>query len=541
MTQPDAPFSPLPEMQPEIALLSAGQICLLHNIRDDSALDEDFLASIRTQGILNRVIVKRGPCEHEHEYVAIAGHRRIQAEGEVRGVNSISVPVEIVAEDRELDVVFMLVENLQRKDIEPLEEGRAYAELVREHGWSQAEVAQSVGKSGSHVSERIALLGLTDKAKAMIANGNLPLRAAAKLTKLPHALVDEVLAQPGRKSEDSIEWDIKRAVQDAERDAEALKVAAQYAQEGWTVHRKAPAGATLVRLNDSNFGSGGLKLNMTVGKFKKEPGALVVIKRGSNYGSTKADVTYYTTDLARYSDGGANAAATAETPAKTNDEEQALKAEILEHRRDWFRTFVRGKVDNKVILERLTPVLWTSLVEREAVEMAEALGLFAADEESDQKLARERLRAHVEGKKIGEQLRICYLARFASELDAGLHRWDSLRVPQALLDAGYEPTALEQTELEAFKATNAAEWAEFRQMNVDDLGGMAEGNEMERFLAACSEAEANGDTPEDYDSPVIYEILDTWDQRDQDASVEEDEGEQAMTGGEAIGEEHAGE
>jgi ParB/RepB/Spo0J family partition protein len=556
MTQPVA--GPPPPMPETFTTLSPDSICLQHNIRDGEPVDaiigdDDFVQSIASQGILVRCTVRRGPCEHGKEYVAIAGHRRIITESHVRGLEG-QVPVEIIDEDRELDVVYMLVENMQRKDLTALEEARGYGELVREYRWSQADVARSVGKSTSHVSERVQLLGLTELAKDKINDGSLPVRAALKLTKLPHALVDEVLAIPGQKSEHYIDHDIK-AVQ---RKHAAKKLAAEQmaalTKAGANVVTKNPAGSVLVLLKgESHYAPNALRLDMTPAQFYKEPCAFVVVKAASSFYDTAPSVKHYTADKDRYlaQDGaGAKHVAAANTATADYIEGGATQDEldtIHEHRRAWFRTFARNKPANDVVLRQLVPILWNSISSFQARELADALGLLADDDDpNDRDLPHDRLKAYVSDKKMAEQLRICYLAWYAADLNDGIGQYHSRHVPKTLLAAGYDPTDLEQIWMDADDEERTKEWAEYRKNVVEDYDSVAETGEMDEFLAACETDIAAGNWPDDFDHPLV----ETWDQRLDAAEVDTDpnptdedgnDAEPEMTAGEAIGEERAGE
>lgn len=114
-------------------------------------------------------------------FLIIAGHRRLAAAKQA-GLETVPVYVRVLEEhDR---IAAMLVENLQRSDLTPLEEAAAFHRLVDEFGMTQRELTVKVGRSQGHVSKRLALLELPKNVLAALDSGGITLDDARELTKL---------------------------------------------------------------------------------------------------------------------------------------------------------------------------------------------------------------------------------------------------------------------------------------------------------------------------------------------------------------------
>lgn len=123
---------------------------------------EELADSIREHGIIQPLIVSPGEGE---TYILVAGERRLQA---ARQVGLRTVPAILrKASDREL-LELALIENIQRADLNPLEEADAYRQLTEDFGLSHEEVAQRVGKSRPAVSNTMRLLDLSDTVKNVL-------------------------------------------------------------------------------------------------------------------------------------------------------------------------------------------------------------------------------------------------------------------------------------------------------------------------------------------------------------------------------------
>jgi len=145
---------------------------------DEAALEE-LAASIRTHGLLQPVLVTR----KHNSWVLVAGERRWRA-AQKAGLEVIPALVVHPTEREELE--YALVENLQREDLNPLEEARAYAVLMERFGLSQEEVAERVEKSRPAVANALRLLKLPEDIQQNVENGTLSAGHARALLALPN-------------------------------------------------------------------------------------------------------------------------------------------------------------------------------------------------------------------------------------------------------------------------------------------------------------------------------------------------------------------
>jgi ParB family transcriptional regulator, chromosome partitioning protein len=158
----------------------------------DTELDE-LTASLRERGIIQPIVVRpaRGAAG-AHEI--IAGERRWRA-AQRAGLHEVPVII-VEATDAEA-LQLAIIENVQRADLNPLEEADGYRALIEEFGNSQEEIAKIVGKSRSYVANTLRLLKLPDAVKAYIHAGKLDAGHARMLVGAPNAeeLADEIVAR----------------------------------------------------------------------------------------------------------------------------------------------------------------------------------------------------------------------------------------------------------------------------------------------------------------------------------------------------------
>jgi ParB family chromosome partitioning protein len=127
----------------------------------------DLAASIKEKGVLSPILVRPiGPDRYE----IVAGERRWRA-AQIAKLHDVPVVVRELADDQALEIA--IIENVQRADLNAIEEGAAYDELVTKFGRTQEDVAREVGKSRSHVANTIRLLRLPDQVKAWVREGKL--------------------------------------------------------------------------------------------------------------------------------------------------------------------------------------------------------------------------------------------------------------------------------------------------------------------------------------------------------------------------------
>jgi ParB family chromosome partitioning protein len=132
----------------------------------DEALSE-LAASIKEKGVLTPILVRPlGPDSYE----IVAGERRWRA-AQLAKLHDVPVVVRELADDQALELA--IIENVQRADLNAIEEGTAYEELISKFGRTQDDVAREVGKSRSHIANTIRLLRLPNQVKAWIREGKL--------------------------------------------------------------------------------------------------------------------------------------------------------------------------------------------------------------------------------------------------------------------------------------------------------------------------------------------------------------------------------
>jgi ParB family chromosome partitioning protein len=143
----------------------------------------ELAESIRQHGVLQPLLVSRMEAEGgAPTYQVIAGGRRLEA-ARLAGLAHVPVVVKETTPREGLELA--LVENLQRKDLNPLEEAQAYRRLVDEFGLSQSELSTRVGRSRSAVANALRLLGLSDELKASLARDEISEGHARAILSLP--------------------------------------------------------------------------------------------------------------------------------------------------------------------------------------------------------------------------------------------------------------------------------------------------------------------------------------------------------------------
>lgn len=163
---------------------------------------QELQDSILTNGLLQPLVVRPDP-EEKGAFQLVAGERRLRA---VTNLRWDEVPVVVRDVDNQTLLVLALVENIQRAQLGPLEEADGYRSLVDKFGFTQAEVAEAVGKSRSAVTNTLRLLRLPPSVRRLLSDGDLSMGHARALLSLDH---------PGRISE----------------------LARRAAEEGWSVRK----------------------------------------------------------------------------------------------------------------------------------------------------------------------------------------------------------------------------------------------------------------------------------------------------------------
>lgn len=156
---------------------------------DDDRLDE-LAESIRSQGLVQPLVVTP---QGDGKYAIIAGERRWRA-AQRAGLDAVPVIVREIADDREL-LELALVENLQREDLNAIEEAEAYQMLQERFELSQEQIAQRVGKARSTVANSLRLLRLPAPIHALLRDGRLTAGQARPLLTLADTKTQQELAE----------------------------------------------------------------------------------------------------------------------------------------------------------------------------------------------------------------------------------------------------------------------------------------------------------------------------------------------------------
>ena len=147
---------------------------------DNSALDE-LADSMKQRGVVQPILVR----PHGKNFQIVAGERRWRAAQRAR-LHHIPAIVRALSDEETLEIA--IVENVQRKDLNPIEEAEAYARLAADFGHGQAKLAELVGKSRSHVANLIRLLELPKQVRQLVADGKLSMGHGRALINAPDSV-----------------------------------------------------------------------------------------------------------------------------------------------------------------------------------------------------------------------------------------------------------------------------------------------------------------------------------------------------------------
>ncbi|MFL5321477.1 MAG: ParB/RepB/Spo0J family partition protein [Myxococcaceae bacterium] len=219
---------------------------------DETQLKE-LAESIKAQGILQPVLVRK---EGSH-YRLIAGERRWRA-SQLAGLKEIPAIVKDVSEKEAFELA--LVENLQRADLNPVEEAEGYKRLAEEFRLTQDQISTRVGKDRSTIANALRLLSLPDEVKGMLRDGTLDMGHARALLGVPR--IPELVNLARRVAEE------KLSVRETERLVKAKKDSGADGKKKSGPSREAKALieelqrrlGTKVKLNDRGGGKGTLEI-----------------------------------------------------------------------------------------------------------------------------------------------------------------------------------------------------------------------------------------------------------------------------------------
>jgi ParB family chromosome partitioning protein len=154
---------------------------------DEAALDE-LAASIAARGVIQPIVVR----PHGHRFQVVAGERRWRAAQRAR-LHELPAIVREFDDSETFEIA--LLENVQREDLNAIEEAEAYSRLIAEYGHTQEALGRLVHKSRSHIANLLRLLDLPEKVRRLVASGELSMGHARALVSAedPAALADEVV------------------------------------------------------------------------------------------------------------------------------------------------------------------------------------------------------------------------------------------------------------------------------------------------------------------------------------------------------------
>lgn len=139
---------------------------------------EDLANSIRTQGIINPIVVR---LISENCYEIIAGERRWRA-AQLANLSEIPVLIKVISDETALAI--SLIENIQRQDLNPLEEAEGIQRLINEFKLTHQEIAKTLGRSRATITNLLRLLGLAPQVKLLLQQGQIEMGHARALLSL---------------------------------------------------------------------------------------------------------------------------------------------------------------------------------------------------------------------------------------------------------------------------------------------------------------------------------------------------------------------
>ena len=169
--------------QVPVELLQRGQYQPRVDIRQDTL--EDLASSIKAQGVVQPIVARPIEGRGRVKYEIVAGERRWRA-AQMAGLDEIPAVIREIPD--EAAIAMALIENIQRENLNPLEESRALDRLIREFDLTHAEAADAVGRSRAAVSNLLRLRDLSDKVKPMLESRELEMGHARALLGISDAM-----------------------------------------------------------------------------------------------------------------------------------------------------------------------------------------------------------------------------------------------------------------------------------------------------------------------------------------------------------------
>jgi ParB family chromosome partitioning protein len=211
---------------------------------DSSALEE-LASSIRSQGVLQPILVRSFGKSSPGNYEIVAGERRWRA-AKLAGLQEVPVIVKELTDQEALAI--SLIENLQRTDLNALEEAAGMQQLKEEFGLSQEDLAQKLGKSRSAIANSLRLLNLSDQAQKDLQAGRLSAGHARAILAFGGLAEQEAARRRIIAEKLSVREAEGFAAQKKESTATAVKPAATSTEKNSATGRRLPQSAVLLNL-----------------------------------------------------------------------------------------------------------------------------------------------------------------------------------------------------------------------------------------------------------------------------------------------------
>ena len=216
---------------------------------------EELANSIKKEGLLQPILVRKVG----ENYQIIAGERRWQA---CKSLNMKEIPVRFWAADNDKALELALIENIQRTDLNPIEEAYGYKRLMERRGMTQSEVAQTVSKGRSTIANALRLLDLPEEAQQLLFEEKITAGHARAILSIPDS--------EGRKTLTQKLMDEKLSVRETEAIARLLSGRAQAKETGKNKRVSAPASFKKAARGLTRFLSVPVRVKTVQGKNKIE-------------------------------------------------------------------------------------------------------------------------------------------------------------------------------------------------------------------------------------------------------------------------------
>lgn len=183
---PGTALAEAPDVEIDIDLIEANPEQPRHRFSDDAL--EELTQSIRSNGIIQPIVLR----QHGGRYQIVAGERRWRA-AQRAGLRKLPAVVREVSDEKLLELA--LIENIQRQELNPIEEGKAYRKLIDTIGLTQETVSERVGKDRTVIATLMRLLKLPDDIQKLVEDNSLSAGHARALLTVDDSKAQRVLAQ----------------------------------------------------------------------------------------------------------------------------------------------------------------------------------------------------------------------------------------------------------------------------------------------------------------------------------------------------------